>query len=700
MFSSLFSPRSKKPVKSADSFLVFEPANAKGGADIVASKTAMVCIEFQNEFATEGGKCYEALKPVMETTGMLAKAAATADALRAAGGTVIFVPIIFKADASDNPNKGIGILQGCAKDSLFTEGTWNADFCKEMSPKEGDPIVTGKRGLDAFPNTNLEELLVSKGIETVALCGFLTNCCVESTMRTACEKGYNVVTLTDCCACTSAEGQKAATEGTFGMFSQPMVAEDFKKKLSFNSLWSKYDEKMAAEGCNPVAIAAFKYTFEKLTSGVSLNIGEKDIQPVDSLPTYDSLTDEKPDLFAKTVMLKLNGGLGTGMGLDKAKSLLELKDGLSFLDFIAKQVDSVRESTGKPLAFMLMNSFSTSDDTLKHLEKYPTLKSDGLPLEFVQNKAPKVAADGYEPASWEANPSMEWCPPGHGDLYPAMVGSGALDMLLEKGFEYMFVSNSDNLGATMDLKLLTWFADSGKPFAMECAARTAADKKGGHLALKGEQMLLREAAQCPDEDEAEFQNTDKYKFFNTNNLWLNLKELKAALDKAKDGVLPLPVIKNGKTVDPVKDGKDGREKSPKVLQLETAMGSAIECFPGAGAILIPRTRFAPVKTTNDMLALMSDAYEVTKDFRMVLSASCRGVPPDIKLDGKYKFVPALMTLVPNGPPSLIGCKKLSIVGMVSFAAGVVFKGTVKVTNAGEETKELAAGTYEDTEVTL
>jgi len=192
----------------------------------------------------------------------------------------------------------------------------------------------------------------------------------------------------------------------------------------------------------------------------------------------------------------------------------------------------------------------------------------------------------------------------------------------------------------------------------------------------------------------------QYKFFNTNNLWLNLKELKVALSKAKDGVLPLPVIKNGKTVDPQKDGKDGREKSPKVLQLETAMGSAIECFPGAGAILIPRTRFAPVKTTNDMLALMSDAYEVTDDYRMVLKAECGGVPPDVKLDGKYKFVPALRELVANGPPSLVGCKKLTIVGKVIFCTGVVFKGTVKVTNTGEEAKELAAGEYADTEVTL
>jgi len=392
--------------------------------------------------------------------------------------------------------------------------------------------------------------------------------------------------------------------------------------------------------------------------------------------------------------VKLNGGLGTGMGLEKAKSLLPLKDGMTFLDFIAKQVTDMRSTFGVPLAFMLMNSFATSADTLEYLSKYDTLQTEGLPLEFQQNKAPKVTESDLTPASWPEKPECEWCPPGHGDLYPAMLGTESLATLLDKGYKYMFVSNSDNLGATMDLKLLTWFAQSGKPFAMECAQRTDADKKGGHLAQSAAGgLLLRESAQCPDEDEKEFQNVGKYKYFNTNNLWVNLQALKETMDK-NSGVLPLPVIKNSKTVDP----RD--KKSTKVLQLETAMGAAISSFPEAGAILIPRSRFAPVKTTNDMLALMSDAYEVSADFRMVLKAEREGVPPTVKLDGMYKFVDQLNTLVPNGPPSLIGCKKLTVEGKVVFAAGVVFKGEVKVVSTGDEAKTLDAGEYVDTTVTL
>merc|ERR1711907_601300 len=161
---------------------------------------------------------------------MLEKSAALAAKARSAGVTVIHAPIMFKEDASDNPNKALGILAGCANDKLFTEGTWNAEFCEKMAPKEGDIVVKGKKGLDAFPGTDLEETLKAKGIETVALAGFLTNCCVESTMRTAYEKGFNVITLTDCCATTSEEGQSAATGGTYGMFSAPMSSEEFSEK--------------------------------------------------------------------------------------------------------------------------------------------------------------------------------------------------------------------------------------------------------------------------------------------------------------------------------------------------------------------------------------------------------------------------------------------------------------------------------------
>jgi UDP-N-acetylglucosamine pyrophosphorylase len=287
--------------------------------------------------------------------------------------------------------------------------------------------------------------------------------------------------------------------------------------------------------------------------------------------------------------------------------------------------------------------------------------------------------------SWPADPDLEWCPPGHGDLYPALVGSGWLDRLLDEGVRYAFVSNSDNLGAILDPVILRHFAGSGAPFLMECTRRTAADRKGGHLALRKSdgRLLLREVAQCPEADLAAFQDIERHPYFNTNNLWLRLDLLKQQL-AADDGVLPLPMIRNNKTVDP----RD--TKSTAVIQLESAMGAAIECFGGAAAIDVPRSRFAPVKTTADLLALRSDAYDVLANGQVRLHASRRGEPPVISLSDEYKLVDSIENL---GVPSLIGCTSLKVSGAVSFAAGVVIEGSVEITNPDAETREIPAGIY-------
>lgn len=161
---------------------VFNATDAKGGCDIVPQKSACVFIEYQNEFTSKGGKMYDAVLNVMQKTNMLENSVEVAKKARECGMLVIHAPIMFKADSSDNPNSKLGILAGCKDGSLFTENTWNADFYEKMKPDENDLVVKGKKGLDAFTNTNLENLLISNDIETVILGGFLTNCCVESTM--------------------------------------------------------------------------------------------------------------------------------------------------------------------------------------------------------------------------------------------------------------------------------------------------------------------------------------------------------------------------------------------------------------------------------------------------------------------------------------------------------------------------------------
>jgi len=463
--------------------------------------------------------------------------------------------------------------------------------------------------------------------------------------------------------------------------------------------FTPYLEKMKSERLSEAAIAAFHHSYSELVSGATGMIKESEIVPVASLPSLDIDIHGKvavdPLLLQKTVVLKLNGGLGTSMGLDKAKSLLEVKGGNTFLDLTAKQVVSMRKNFKTKVHFMLMNSFNTSKDTLNFLAKYPSLVDDPK-IELMQNKVPKVDKSTLGPVVWTPNPHLEWCPPGHGDLYTALYGSGKLDELLAEGIIYMFVSNSDNLGATLDIELLSYFASNGAPFLMECCERTEADKKGGHLALRAadSQLVLRESAQCSKEDEKKFQDIAVHKFFNTNNLWLRLDLLKSLMDSV-GGFVPLPTIFNSKTADPQLD------YSTPVFQLETAMGAAVECFAGAGAVCVPRSRFAPVKKCSDLLLLRSDAYLVDESNVLVLNPRCNGVSPIVDLDDKkYKLVQHLEAATGGGYPSLVACKKLSVSGEVWLSTRNIFKGEVKIVNASSEPKVLPPGIYENTTVDL
>lgn len=456
-----------------------------------------------------------------------------------------------------------------------------------------------------------------------------------------------------------------------------------------------FEIKMNAAGMGAAAIQAFRRNYEALLRDESGMIPEGSISPATGLVSLDEIPEDQDGaaLLSKAVVIKLNGGLGTGMGLQGPKSLLEVREGVNFLDLMVRQIQDLRKSSGKNVRLLLMNSFSTSSDTLGHLARYADEGlADANEVELMQNQIPKIDSKSFAPAEWPADPDMEWCPPGHGDLYPALVGSGWLDRLLGEGVEYAFVSNSDNLGAVMDTRILSYFSKSGAPFLMEVTRRTGADRKGGHLAVRKAdgRLLLREVAQCPDEDVDAFQDIDTHRYFNTNSLWLNLALLKKQLEE-DSGVLPLPMIRNIKTVDP-------RDKnSPKVFQLETAMGAAIECFDGAAAIDVPRSRFAPVKTTGDLLALRSDAYEVLEDGQVRLGASREGIPPVITLSDQYKLVDQIEAL---GVPGLIDCKSLSVDGMIRFETGVIVKGDVKFVNGGNETRPVPAGIYQDQTVQL
>ena len=432
-----------------------------------------------------------------------------------------------------------------------------------------------------------------------------------------------------------------------------------------------------------IVIRTFAFYFDQLSAGQTGLIPEAVIRPVESVPGMADITDAHRERgrqeMAHAVVLKLNGGLGTGMGLDRAKSLLPVKEGLTFLDIIARQA----QHGGVPL--VLMNSFSTRDDTLAALAAYPQLHGD-IPLDFLQHKVPKLAVEGLGPVDWPAAPELTWCPPGHGDIYTALVTSGLLDKLLAAGYRYAFVANADNLGAVMDPDILGWFVGEGLPFMMEVAERTPADRKGGHLAMTPQgQLLLRESAQCPPEDSEDFQDIARHRYFNTNNLWLDLAVLGRELER-RDGILGLPLIRNRKTVDP----RD--PSSPPVYQLETAMGSAISVFAGAGAFLIPKRRFAPIKKTNDLLDVRSDNYILGDDFQVRANPARKLPRAVIDLDpAHFGFVDQLEAHFPHGVPSLLGCSRLTVRGNVRFGADVVLTGEVEIHHEGSTPVDIPAG---------
>lgn len=431
---------------------------------------------------------------------------------------------------------------------------------------------------------------------------------------------------------------------------------------------SQLTKAMKAEGIPDAVIRTFSHYYGLLESGEKGMMPDSEIVPPskDNLVSYDDIKDKaKAELLKSTVVIKLNGGLGTSMGLCRAKSLLPVKGNMNFLDIITRQVLTLRSQTGYDILLLLMNSFVTDADSLNYLSKYPDLAKQDLPLSFIQNKFPRVRQDNLK--IFEAdNKDKIWNPPGHGDLYAAISNNNLLDRLIDRGYRYAFVSNSDNLGATVDTAIPAYMEANGVQFLMEVCERSQIDKKGGHLCEdKRGQLMLREVAQCPPEDLDKFQDIGRYQHFNTNNLWIDLKALQWMLISG-EGMLALPLIINPKVVD-----------DTPVYQLETAMGAAISVFNNSKALVVPRQRFAPVKKTNDLLTIWSDLYELNDQYQLILKRGL-SVVPKIELDERYYSGLEQMQSRFTAVPSLYACKELKIEGDVSFGDEVVCEGRVHI----------------------
>ena len=450
-----------------------------------------------------------------------------------------------------------------------------------------------------------------------------------------------------------------------------------------------FTEKMQKEGLQPLVIETFAYYYNKLLNGETGLVYDREIQPVAAREIEDFKKLNKyatagQRAFNHSVRIVLNGGLGTTMGLTGPKSLIKAKNGKTFLEIILKQA----ENSGVQLA--LMNSFNTHDATLAALSK---LNPSPAPFQFLQHKFPKIRQQDLAPAVWPQNPKLEWNPPGHGDVFTALNTSGMLAQLLENDMRYAFIHNLDNLGARMEEPLLGYFAEHGFSFMMEVAEKTPADIKGGHLARQHNgRLLLREAAQCPRDEVAAFQDITRYGFFNTNNIWINLEALKTLFEK--EHTMNLPMILNPKTLDP----RD--ENSPPVFQIETAMGAAISLFDDTTAVRVPRSRFLPVKSCNDLLALRSDCFVMKEKNNLKINpkrlSKGRGDTIKIKLDPKfYGKIDLLEARFKEGLPSLVNCESLSIEGDVYFEGNVTIKDSVTIKNSQNSPAVIKNGTVID-----
>lgn len=433
--------------------------------------------------------------------------------------------------------------------------------------------------------------------------------------------------------------------------------------------------KMRDAGVSELAIEVFAHYYRQLERGETGMVPESTIDPLDmpALADAEVSEDDGAEAIAATVVIKLNGGLGTSMGMDRAKSLLCVRRGMSFLDVIARQVLHQRREYAATLPLVFMNSFRTSADTRAALARYDDLPVEGLPIEFLQSKEPKLRPDDLMPVAWSKDPALEWCPPGHGDLYTALQSTGLLEKLVEAGYRYVFVSNSDNLGATADPRVAGWFAKSGAPFAIEAVRRTPSDRKGGHFARRksDDRIVLRETAQTLKRDQDALQDLDRHQFTSTNNLWFDLERMRLELQR-RDGVLGLPLIRNLKNVDPADP------KSPEVIQIESAMGAAIEMFADSRTIEVERDRFVPVKTTNDLLVLRSDVYDLGADY--VLKPQVDEVP-FVDLDSHFTWVKDFDKRFAHGAPSLKDAASLRVQGDWSFGEKVRVRGDVVLKGA-------------------
>jgi len=372
-------------------------------------------------------------------------------------------------------------------------------------------------------------------------------------------------------------------------------------------------------------------------------------------------------MLNKLVVLKLNGGLGTSMGCTGTKSLISVRNELTFLDLTVQQIENLNKTYSCNVPLVLMNSFNTDEETEKILRKYQ--KMNVVVHTFNQSKYPRINRESLLPiaTSCDTAENEAWYPPGHGDVYESLHNCGLLKQFIDAGKEYVFVSNIDNLGATVDINILSFLLGAKQQgqapeFVMEVTDKTRADVKGGTLVLYEGKLRLLEIAQVPKDRVDEFKSVNKFRIFNTNNLWISLPAMSRLVEKKQ---FHMEIIVNPKTLD----------SGLNVIQLETAVGAGITSFEGAIGINVPRSRFLPVKTTSDLLIIMSNLYSLRSGtLEMNPKRSFPSVPL-VKLGASFTKVKDFLKRFASIPDTL-ELDHLTVSGDVTFGRDVSLKGTV------------------------
>lgn len=449
---------------------------------------------------------------------------------------------------------------------------------------------------------------------------------------------------------------------------------------SYETPLSLFKEKMEKERLSDIVIKNFLNFYDKFYKGEKGYIKENEISPISIDKVKEFKGDEElykygKEALSKTIILKLNGGLGTTMGCNYPKSLIKVKNGFTFLDLCIKNLFTLRQKHKIEIPFLLMNSFYSHEATLSALSNYPSINKN-LPVTFIQNKYPRINALDLSPLSFPENRDLEWNPAGHADLYIALFTSGIIDRLIKEGYQYLFISNIDNLGASLDLCILGYMVKNSFTFLMEVTKRTEIDRKGGHLAIRksDNRPILRELSQCDENDLTYFLDIQKHSLFNTNNIWIDIKDLKNIISD-RDFLLDLPFICNKKKI-------NYKGETFSAFQIECALGSGILLFSRPSYLYVGRERFIPVKNTEDLLRVQSNCFIVTEEYLLKNSIdSQKPNHPQIKLDPNYySNVDDFFKRFPKGIPLLNKCESLTVKGDVYFGSNVTIEGKIEIVN--------------------